>query len=110
MSDIFADIKKAFKTAQMIKELSGMSGEFFAALLVANLNEIERYILDGLVKYEEAKKTNSSLPDINAANVGDKAALIGCLIRFRDDLADNTNVGKLCKKKYDEMKAEGTLN
>ena len=53
--------------------------------------------------------SNPNIPDINTKNVGDKASLIGCLIRFRDDLAENTEVGKQCKKKYDEMIAAGTL-
>ena len=74
-----------------------------------DLNALEKSILDGLAKYDEAKKENPNIPDINTKNVGDKASLIGCLMRFRDDLAENTEVGKQCKKKYDEMIAAGTL-
>lgn len=107
--DIYAELTKAIDDAHKIKELSGTSGEFFAMLLVADLNSLEKRILDGLARYEEMKKSNTDMPEINVQHVGDKAALIGCLMRFRDDLAENTDVGRKCKKKYDEMIADGTL-
>ena len=76
--DIFKALTEAVNQANKIMELSGMSGEFFAMLLVADLNKLENSILDGLAKYDEAKKENPNIPDIDTKNVGDKASLIGC--------------------------------
>ena len=104
MMNMLEELQKSVKIASHIKELSGASGEFFAMLLIADLDTIERHILDGMNKYEELKKVRKDLPEVNMKRIGDKAALIGCLMRFRDDLAVNTMVGRECKAKYESMK------
>ena len=87
-----------------INELSNESGKFFAILLTLNLDDLEKFLLDGLTKYEELRK-ESKVEEINTSNVGDMAALIGCCIRFRNDIAENTKVGRECFARYKQMKA-----
>ena len=106
------DLQKQFETfgnlmnmAADIREVTGAAGEFFAMLLVADLEKLERAILDGLKGYEEAsKRFPPGRAPIDIGPVNDKVALLNCLMRFRDDIAANTIVGRKCKEKYDKMK------
>lgn len=103
MSDMFNQLRTAMRAVDDINELSNESGKFFAVLLTINLNDLEKFLLDGLTKYEELRK-EGKMEEINTSKAGDMAALIGCCIRFRDDVAENTKVGRECFAKYKQMK------
>ena len=104
MSDMMNQLRTAMQAADDINELSNESGKFFAILLTLNLNDLEASLLDGLTKYEELRK-ECKIEEINTNKAGDMAALIGCCIRFRDDVAENTKLGRECFDKYKQMKA-----
>ncbi len=91
--------------ADTIKKVSSNAGEFFAVLLVADLEKLERSLLDGLAAYEKICKENpDSKSKVDVAPIHDKIALLGCLMRFRDEVAKSTKVGKACAEKYEKIK------
>lgn len=56
MTDPFADLKTIadmMRSADRIRKVSGDAGEFFAILLVIDLEKLERSLLDGLKAYEK---------------------------------------------------------
>lgn len=114
MTDPFADLKTMadmMRSADRIRKVSGDAGEFFAVLLVVDLEKLERSLLDGLKAYEKVcEEYPRDKPPIDVTPVHDKVALLNCLMKFRDDVAANTDVGRKTKAKFEEMNKAMNIN
>ena len=114
MTDPFADlttIADMMRSADRIKKVSGDAGEFFAILLVIDLEKLERSLLDGLKAYEKVcEECPLDKPPLDVTPVHDKVALLNCLMKFRDDVAANTDAGWRTKARYEEMTKDMSIN
>lgn len=83
-----------------IRTMSDEAGRLYSSLLVFDVEKIEKTLVESftcgnavLAKMdEEARK-----------RLYDKAALLGCLVRFKLDLEQSTTIAKEVKAKYDKM-------
>jgi len=98
-------LMQALNDAKTCKVLDEQAGDFFAHLLVANIIDLEKRMVDAIV----GVKDHPSVSEEMMARANACVSLLGCLARFHDDLLANTAVARKCKKKYDEMVAEGKL-
>jgi hypothetical protein len=85
-----------------IKQLNDEAGTLYASMLVLDVEKIERVLTDSFV---HGSDTLTNMDEKERKSLYDKAALLGCLVRFKLDLEQSTNVAKQTKVKFDEMKA-----
>lgn len=91
------------KVVEAVKQMSGLAGNLYSALLVYNIDKVETTLIDS---FTHGSKALEGLTENDKKNLYDKAALLGCLVRFKKDLEDNTYIAREVKQRYETL----TLN
>jgi hypothetical protein len=83
-----------------IRVMSDEAGKLYSSLLVFDVEKIEKTLVESFAHGESAL---ANMEEEAKKRLYDKAALLGCLVRFKLDLEQRTTIAKEVKAKYDKM-------
>lgn len=93
---------------QYIKMLSDEAGKLYSSALVFNVEKIEQTLVDSFV---HGSKILDTMDADQRNSLFDKAAVPGCIVRFKRDLEASTKIANEVKEKHAKiMNTTGPLS
>ncbi len=94
------NVMELLNSIEKIRMMSDEAGRLYSSMLVFDVEKIERVITESFV---HGNKALNDMDTEGRNRLYDKAALLGCLVRFKVDLEQSTLIAKEVKAKYDKI-------